>query len=60
MMSRKEVKRDEKDHEQRSSHHGGILLEQDQEKSGKESREGMPQVKGLKELRLPVRQPGIM
>jgi hypothetical protein len=51
---REEVIQDEEDIEQQGSCQGGGLLD-DGGKGGKgESWQGMPQVKGLKELKLPV------
>lgn len=48
--------RDEEDSEQKGSCQGGRLLDADEEGRSGQSCEGMPQVKGLKELKLPVRQ----
>jgi hypothetical protein len=53
-LSGKEVKRDEKDSEQKGSCQGGRLLEQLQECGERESWQDMPQVKELKELKSPV------
>jgi hypothetical protein len=54
MTYRKEVIQDEEDIEQQGSCQGGRILD-DRGKGGEgESWQGMPQVKGLKELKLPV------
>ncbi len=50
----KEVRLDEKDSEQEGSCQGGCLLERFQQSSEGESRQGMPQMKELKELTLLV------
>ena len=52
--------RDEKTFNAKSPVKGGRFLGQYEKKNKRESRKDMPQVKGLKELRLPVGQPGIM
>ncbi|HET6363731.1 MAG TPA: hypothetical protein VFG02_01655, partial [Nitrospirota bacterium] len=50
----KEVKQDEKDDEQESSRQRGCLLECHETNGKAESWYGMPQMKGLKELKLLV------
>jgi hypothetical protein len=51
---RKEVTQGEKDSEQQGSCQGGSFLDNLQEGSSRKSWQDMPQVKGLKELKLPV------
>jgi hypothetical protein len=49
-----EVTRDEKDTEQQGSCQGGRILDDGGKGGEGKSWQGMPQVKGLKELKLPV------
>jgi hypothetical protein len=48
------VKQDEKDSEQQGSCQGDSILDKFQKGSSRKSWQDMPQVKGLKELKLPV------
>jgi hypothetical protein len=48
------VKQDEKDSEQQGSCQGDSVLDKFQKGSSRKSWQDMPQVKGLKELKLPV------
>jgi|WetSurMetagenome_2_1015567.scaffolds.fasta_scaffold102520_3 hypothetical protein len=52
---RKEVIGDEETCERKGSHERGCLVGWSEKGDGR-SRQGMPQMKGLKELKLPVRQ----